>query len=79
MQMFFDLTPIQISALIELDTPGGNVDSVGRRLDELSPKILLATLRMVPMGLVMRSVGWQGNLWFRLTPEGRAVRNLRPA
>ena len=77
MRGLFDLTPIQISALIKLDTPGGNVDSVGRRLDELSPKILLATLRMVPMGLVMRSVGWQGTLWFRLTTMGRAVRHLR--
>ncbi len=77
MRMFFDLTPIQISALTKLDTPGGDVDSVGRRLEELSPKIMLAALRMISLGLVVRSADWQGNLWFRLTPEGRAVRNLR--
>lgn len=69
-----DLTPIQIRTLIKLDTPGGDVDSVGRRIEELSPKNLLAALHLIPMGCVVRSIGWRSSLWFRLTPRGRAIR-----
>lgn len=68
-----DLTPIQIRALIKLDTPGGDVDSVGRRIEELSPKILLAALYLIPRGCVVRSIGWHGSMWFRLTPMGRSI------
>lgn len=79
MPTLFDLTPIQIRALIKLDTPGGDVDSVGRRIEELSPKILLAAFHLITMGCVVRSSGWRGTLWFRLTPLGRAVREYGTA
>lgn len=71
-----DLTPIQIRALIKLDTPGGNTDSVGRQLEELSPPILAAVFELIALRLVTSELGWQNTAWFRLTPAGRAVRGL---
>lgn len=70
-----DLTPIQIRALIKLDTPGGNEDSVGRQIEELSDQILQAAFEMIPLGLVTSELGWQNTAWFRLTPKGRAIRH----
>lgn len=68
-----DLTPIQIRALIKLDTPGGAEDSVGREIGELSDQILQAIFDMIPMGLVTSELGWRNTAWFRLTATGRAV------
>lgn len=69
-----DLTPIQVRALIKLDTPGGNEDSVGRQIEELSDQILAAAFDMIPMGLVTSELGWRDTAWFRLTAKARALR-----
>lgn len=74
-----DLTPMQIRALIKLDTPGGAVDSVGREIGELSDQILQAVFDMIPMGLVTSELGWRSTAWFRLTAKGRAMREVGEA
>ncbi|WP_019997276.1 hypothetical protein [Aureimonas ureilytica] len=74
-----DLSTIQIRAMIKLDTPGGELDSVGRRIEELSPPILAAVFDLIELGLATSELGWGNTAWFRLTPKGRAVREFGEA
>ncbi|WP_156421600.1 hypothetical protein [Aureimonas sp. AU40] len=74
-----DLTPIQMRALIRLDTPGGDPDSAGRRIEELSPQILMAVFELLELKLATSELGWQNTAWFQLTPKGRAVREFGEA
>lgn len=70
-----DLSTAQIRMMIRLDDGFPHEDSVGRELDYFIGHEQRTVDSLVDLGLVEVTPGRELEFWFRLTEEGRKVRD----